>query len=141
MSQENTTETKLETEGDLLDRSVRQSLFLSGCKDHPERTDLSCCKIRRPDGTPITTKEAFEVIEGLERENAELKRKINMSTESLWEGGKTKYIKEIIHERDQLAEALQEMRYGHTDKAERMAMDALSYLSNSSLGGKDSKLL
>jgi len=32
-------------------------------------------------------------------------------------------------QRDLLAEALQEMRYGHTDKAEKMAVAALSYLT------------
>ena len=32
-------------------------------------------------------------------------------------------------ERDALAEALQEMRYGHTDKAEEMAVKALNYLT------------
>ena len=32
-------------------------------------------------------------------------------------------------ERDALAEALQEMRYGHTDKAEEMAAEALNYLA------------
>ena len=31
-------------------------------------------------------------------------------------------------ERDALAEALVEMRYGHTDKAEEMAVKALNYL-------------
>ena len=34
-------------------------------------------------------------------------------------------------QRDNLAAALAEMRYGHTDKAERMAVSALSYLENS----------
>ena len=32
-------------------------------------------------------------------------------------------------QRDALAEALREMRYGHTDKAEKMAIEALKYLS------------
>ena len=32
-------------------------------------------------------------------------------------------------QRDALAEALQEMRYGHTDKAEEMAIEALNYLT------------
>ena len=32
-------------------------------------------------------------------------------------------------QRDSLAEALQEMRYGHTDKAEKMAIEALNYLT------------
>lgn len=32
-------------------------------------------------------------------------------------------------QRDALAEALQEMRYGHTDKAEEMAVKALNYLA------------
>jgi hypothetical protein len=33
-------------------------------------------------------------------------------------------------QRAELAEALREMRYGHTDKAERMAVAALAYLEN-----------
>ena len=32
-------------------------------------------------------------------------------------------------QRDALAEALREMRYEHTDKAEKMAIEALKYLS------------
>jgi len=36
----------------------------------------------------------------------------------------------VRHQRDQLAEALMEMRYGHTDKAESMAIAALAYLEN-----------
>ena len=32
-------------------------------------------------------------------------------------------------ERDALSEALIEMRYGHTDKAEEMATEALNYLT------------
>ena len=32
-------------------------------------------------------------------------------------------------ERDALSEALIEMRYGHTDKAEKMAVEALKYLT------------
>ena len=36
----------------------------------------------------------------------------------------------LREQRDNLAEALREMRYGHTDKAERMALAALSYLPN-----------
>ena len=32
-------------------------------------------------------------------------------------------------QRDALAEALQEMQYGHTDKAEKMAIEALNYLN------------
>lgn len=37
---------------------------------------------------------------------------------------------QTIRQRDELAEALREMRYCHTDKAERMAVKALSYLDN-----------
>lgn len=40
-------------------------------------------------------------------------------------------ISEMGSQRDALAEALREMRYGHTDKAERMAVAALEYLHNS----------
>ena len=36
---------------------------------------------------------------------------------------------EAREQRDALAEALQEMRYGHTDKAEKMAVKALNYLA------------
>ena len=39
-----------------------------------------------------------------------------------------KYL-EAKEQRDALAEALQEMRYGHTDKAEEMAIEALNYLT------------
>lgn len=34
-------------------------------------------------------------------------------------------LNEIVRERDKLREALIEMRYSHTDKAERMAVEAL----------------
>jgi hypothetical protein len=37
---------------------------------------------------------------------------------------------ETTVQRDRLAEALEEMRYGHTDKAESMAIAALAYLEN-----------
>jgi hypothetical protein len=36
---------------------------------------------------------------------------------------------EATKQRDALAEALIEMRYGHTDKAEGMAIEALNYLA------------
>jgi len=36
---------------------------------------------------------------------------------------------EAREQRDRLAEALQEIIYGHTDKAEKMAIEALSYLT------------
>jgi len=36
----------------------------------------------------------------------------------------------VTEQRDRLAEALREMRYDHTDKAERMAVAALKYLEN-----------
>lgn len=36
---------------------------------------------------------------------------------------------EAREQRDALAEALMEMRYGHTDKAEEMAIEALNYLT------------
>ena len=36
---------------------------------------------------------------------------------------------EAREQRDALAEALVEMRYGHTDKAEKMAIEALNYLT------------
>lgn len=36
---------------------------------------------------------------------------------------------EAREQRDALAEALREMRYGHTDKAEKMAIEALNYLT------------
>ena len=40
------------------------------------------------------------------------------------------YIEELIAQRDALKEALIEMRYGHTDKAESMAIAALASLEN-----------
>jgi len=36
---------------------------------------------------------------------------------------------EARKQRDALAEALREIRYGHTDKAEKMAIEALNYLT------------
>ena len=36
---------------------------------------------------------------------------------------------EATKQRDALAETLIEMRYGHTDKAEKMAVEALNYLT------------
>lgn len=46
-------------------------LTLAGCKEHPHRTDLSCCKIRREDGTALTNREVMDVIEGLLKEIAQ----------------------------------------------------------------------
>lgn len=40
-------------------------LVLSGCKAHPHRTDLSCCKIRRPDGSPLSVAETWAEIQRL----------------------------------------------------------------------------
>jgi len=37
-------------------------LILCGCKDHTHRKDLSCCKIRRADGTPLTVAETFSAL-------------------------------------------------------------------------------
>ena len=37
-------------------------LTLCGCKDHTHRKDLSCCKIRRSDGTPLTVAETFAAL-------------------------------------------------------------------------------
>lgn len=36
---------------------------------------------------------------------------------------------EAREQRNRLAEALQEMQYGHTDKAEKMAIESLNYLT------------
>jgi hypothetical protein len=41
------------------------SSYFGGCKDHPHRTDLSCCKIRRADGSPLTTADTWEEIQRL----------------------------------------------------------------------------
>ena len=38
-------------------------------------------------------------------------------------------LSKVRRERDMLAESLQEMQYGHTAKAEKMAIEALSYLT------------
>lgn len=40
-------------------------LKLSGCENHPHRLDLSCCKIRKTDGTALTTKQVWEVLSEL----------------------------------------------------------------------------
>jgi hypothetical protein len=40
-------------------------LKLSGCENHPHRLDLSCCKIRQTDGTALTTKQVWEVLNEL----------------------------------------------------------------------------
>jgi hypothetical protein len=37
-----------------------------------------------------------------------------------------KKLKEVIDQREKLVEALEEMRYAHTDKAERMTVEALA---------------
>ena len=48
-------------------------LTLCGCKDHPHRTDLSCRKIRRADGTPLTISETFAALTA-ERERVRVLR-------------------------------------------------------------------
>jgi hypothetical protein len=40
-------------------------LKLSGCENHPHRLDLSCCKIRQADGTALTTKQVWAVLNEL----------------------------------------------------------------------------
>ena len=40
-------------------------LVFAGCKDHPHRTDLSCCKIRRADGTPMSVADTWAEIHRL----------------------------------------------------------------------------
>jgi hypothetical protein len=45
----------------------------------------------------------------------------------------SEYIKELTEQRDRLAEALKEMQYCHTDKAERMANEALQSLTTNEL--------
>jgi len=40
-------------------------LKLSGCERHPHRLDLSCFKIRQADGTALTTKQVWEVLNEL----------------------------------------------------------------------------
>ena len=37
-------------------------ITLCGCKEHTHRKDLSCCKIRRADGTPLTVVETFAAL-------------------------------------------------------------------------------
>ena len=41
------------------------SSYFGGCDRHRDRTDLSCCKIRRADGSPLTTADAWEEIQRL----------------------------------------------------------------------------
>lgn len=40
-------------------------LRLSGCENHPHRLDLSCCKIRREDGTPLSVADTWAEIQRL----------------------------------------------------------------------------
>ena len=42
-------------------------LKYSGCNDHPHRLDLSCAKIRRMNGDPLTNADIFEVLKKQER--------------------------------------------------------------------------
>ena len=75
---ENPETTSGERGGGSLERvvSVRfGELKLSGCENHPHRLDLSCCKIRQADGTALTTKQVWEVLNELataKHANAEL---------------------------------------------------------------------
>jgi hypothetical protein len=40
-------------------------LVFAGCKNHPHRTDLSCCKIRNADGTPLSVADTWAEIQRL----------------------------------------------------------------------------
>jgi hypothetical protein len=51
-------------------------LKLSGCILHPHQLDLSCCKIRQTDGTALTTKQVWEVLNELQDENERRRKDI-----------------------------------------------------------------
>jgi hypothetical protein len=46
----------------------RGLLHFGGCKDHPDKTNLSCAKIRTQDGTPLTMTEVWELLTETYRE-------------------------------------------------------------------------
>lgn len=52
-----------------------RGLKLSCCGNHPERTDLSCYKIRRLDGTALTVAELWAELTAAHAEIAELRAK------------------------------------------------------------------
>lgn len=52
-----------------------RGLKLSCCGNHPERTDLSCYKIRRLDGTALTVAEVWAELTVAHAEIAELRAK------------------------------------------------------------------
>lgn len=52
-----------------------RGLKLAGCGNHPERTDLSCFRIRRLDGTALTVAEVWAELAAAQAEIAELRAK------------------------------------------------------------------
>lgn len=52
-----------------------RGLKLSCCGNHPDRTDLSCYKIRRLDGTALTVAEVWAELTAAQAEIAELRAK------------------------------------------------------------------
>jgi hypothetical protein len=54
------------------------NLKYCGCKDHPDRLDLSCAKIRRENGYPLSNAEIWQVISELTDENSRLKEILAM---------------------------------------------------------------
>ena len=45
--------------------AVLGGLVFAGCMNHRHRADISCCKIRRRDGTPLTVGETWAEIKRL----------------------------------------------------------------------------
>ena len=49
------------------------SLVFSGCKEHPHRTDLPCCKIRRLDGSALTVADTWSEMQRIAGEKNRLR--------------------------------------------------------------------
>lgn len=62
---------------DIPSTDTSSGLVFSGCADHPHRTDLSCCKIRRADGSPLSIADTWSEITRLRAENATLRAELN----------------------------------------------------------------
>lgn len=97
------------------------SAYLGGCERHRDRTDLSCCKIRRADGSPLTTAEAWQEIQSM-REAA--RRAVKIAREGRYSAVNICEVVEALEELERLYSPNDELTHRRT-KPPGCAEDAI----------------
>ena len=107
----------------------RDNEFAVVTKERDEATDEADATLLRLGKTQERMFDAEMKLAAVTKERDELKSLLTRENGCVTIS-RNGYVQELEQQRDALAEALREMQYGHTDKAERMANEALATLNH-----------